>query len=507
MKKDLKPSDRIQKLTKFLSEPTLKNPSNSKKPTFPMSSSKFSILHNNKVPTPCQEILENTLTRSQNKSPHANLISDISTSLISTNIKSPHRNQNIFNIQATLKTQEKSLKPIYRCKQILEQLKLSNTQSISTQSSSVSSLAQTSSCFTEELQDPFNTPQKLKYSSKSPTPHAKSSYKDMPNQSLCKVFKANNENDFLPKVYFSTIQKPMMLLKNCCVKYFLEGCTNSINCILEQGGKLWSGDSSCIVKSWSLPSTTQTLISKNPKYIPTFLSSHLITQHKKPIMSLEKLNDIIISASKDGKIKLIKTQNQSPNIKIISASPGLNIIKILQSPKLIALGSQIEFKDLIENKDFRESISISPTFSLAIQSENTFITGSNDGYIKLWDIRTSRFVANIHGHYDKITGLSMSSGCKFFSCSDDKMLKEWDLRSDQNLKVRKSEKGLKDVAVIGTFIITGGDVMTIWNAEGFENVEVHNGSVKSICYCYENEMIFSAGCDGKVCALSFSPIL
>ncbi|OMJ91640.1 hypothetical protein SteCoe_5793 [Stentor coeruleus] len=463
------------------------------------------MLHNNKPTTPCQEILENTLASSQKKIPQKDLSPNSSISFSTTNLKSPNKNQNICNIQATLKTQEKSLKPIYRCKQILEQLKLSNTQSISTQSSSISSLGQTLSCFTDTLQDPFNTPQKIKSSSKSPIPYEKSLYTDIPNRSLCKVFKANKNNDFLPKVYFSTIKKPMMLLKNCCVKYFLERCTNSINCILEQGGQLWSGDSSCIVKSWSLPSTTQTLISKNPKYIPTFLSSHHITQHKKPITSLEKLNDTIISASKDGKIKLIK--NKGKDIKIISANPGVNIIKILQSPKLITLGSQIEFKDLSENKNFRESICISPTFSLTIQSENTFITGSNDGYIKLWDIRTSRFVANIHGHYDKITGLTMSTGCKFFSCSDDKMLKEWDLRSDQNLKVRKSEKGLKDVVVIGTFIVTGGDMITLWDNEGFENIEVHDGSIKSICYCYENEMIFSAGFDGKICALSFSPIL
>ncbi|OMJ82848.1 hypothetical protein SteCoe_16381 [Stentor coeruleus] len=508
MKNDLKPSDHIQQLTKKLSEPTLKNSLNFEKSSFPIRSSKFSTPYNNKYFTPYKEILENTLSSCKKKTIHKNLTPDSSISSSATNIKSSHKNQNIFNIQATLKTQEKSLKPIYRCKQILEQLKLSNTQSISTQSSSISSLAQTLSSFTDTFKDNFNTSQKLKSLSKSPTPYEKNSYKNTSNRSLSKFFKANktnNEYNFIPKVYFSTIKKPRMLLSNCCAKYFLEGCTNSINCILEQGGNLLTGDSSCIIKSWSLPSTSQNLISKNPNYIITFLNSHIITQHKKPIMSLEKLNDTIISASKDGKIKLIK--NSTKNIKCISANPGVNIIKIIQSPKLITLGVFIEFKDLIKNKDFRDSININPTFSLAIQSENTFITGSNDGYIKLWDIRTSRFVSNNHGHYDKITGLAMSTGCKFFTCSDDKMLKEWDLRSNQNLKVRKSEKGLKDVVIIGDFVVTGGDVMTLWNDEGFEDVEVHKGSVKSIYYCYENEMIFSAGFDGRICAFSFSPIL
>lgn len=453
MKHASKSPDRSTGMIKIFSEPTIKNPNMPKKPTFAVKSSKFSILH---------------------------------------------------NTQATLKIEDKSMKPINRCKEYLQKLKSSDSHTASTDSSSGSSVPQSSSSSTYFTEEAFSTPPKSDHLNKPQSLYLVKSSKAIVRKTPTEVFE-NTENSYFAGVRLFKIRKPQSTFNNCCVEYYLDGCTNTINSILEHTGKLWSGDSSCSLKAWTLPCISQdTYNAKSYEKGTIFTNNQLITKHKKAITSLEKYGETVISASKDGSIKLSKKLTKV--VQTLKASPGINTIKLLQSPKLIVAGSEIEFKDLNTIKNFRDSICISPTYTIAAHSVNTFITGSNDGCIKLWDIRTSRFVSNFEAHYDRVSGLCMSSGYTFLSCSEDKRLKEWDLRSNTMVYVKKSEKKIKDIVIVGTFVVTAGESLSVWNTEGPESIDIHNGSVRNIFYSPEKELLFSAGFDGRIAALSFNPI-
>ena len=50
-------------------------------------------------------------------------------------------------------------------------------------------------------------------------------------------------NHYFAGVSFPFLKKPASDYKNCCLEYGLEGNKNSVNCILNAFGKIWSGGS------------------------------------------------------------------------------------------------------------------------------------------------------------------------------------------------------------------------------------------------------------------------
>jgi DDB1- and CUL4-associated factor 13 len=74
--------------------------------------------------------------------------------------------------------------------------------------------------------------------------------------------------------------------------------------------------------------------------------------------------------------------------------------------------------------------------ALATSSKSlvAFISGASDGEIRVWDLPRRKCVWNAYGHKGSVRGLAVAaSGSVFYSCSEDKMVKQW------SLKVRDDE--------------------------------------------------------------------
>ena len=131
------------------------------------------------------------------------------------------------------------------------------------------------------------------------------------------------------------------------------------------------------------------------------------------------------------------------------------------------------------------------------------MTGCEDCSIYLWDIRAPRNINAFIGHNDYINGIAMSSAFTMLTCSDDCTLREWDLRTSSAFSIRKSQSPLKSLVVKGNFVITAGETMGIWTLEGFKMIN-STGSIKSLHYCCEKDIVFAAGWDGLITAWSFN---
>ena len=68
--------------------------------------------------------------------------------------------------------------------------------------------------------------------------------------------------------------------------------------------------------------------------------------------------------------------------------------------------------------------------SLSFSPDGRYLaSGSEDRYIKVWDLRTSKLLANCFGHCDTVNDLCFNNdGSNLISASQDKSIKFWDMK-------------------------------------------------------------------------------
>jgi WD repeat and SOF domain-containing protein 1 len=58
-----------------------------------------------------------------------------------------------------------------------------------------------------------------------------------------------------------------------------------------------------------------------------------------------------------------------------------------------------------------------------------FVSGAADGEVRVWDLPRRKCVWNVYGHRGFVRGLAVTpDGNSFYSCSEDKTVKQWALR-------------------------------------------------------------------------------
>ena len=82
----------------------------------------------------------------------------------------------------------------------------------------------------------------------------------------------------------------------------------------------------------------------------------------------------------------------------------------------------------------------------ALDSSNIALSGSRDESLRLWDLRTGQCVRVMEGHAGWVSSVSMDSACKTaVSGSDDETVKLWDLGSGQCIKTYEHGLAVCDV--------------------------------------------------------------
>ena len=70
--------------------------------------------------------------------------------------------------------------------------------------------------------------------------------------------------------------------------------------------------------------------------------------------------------------------------------------------------------------------------AIALSYNNRFLlTGGEHGEIRLWEMRSRELVSHLKEHTQRVTGLQLFlSDCTLSSCSKDRSILRWDLRSE-----------------------------------------------------------------------------
>lgn len=134
--------------------------------------------------------------------------------------------------------------------------------------------------------------------------------------------------------------------------------------------------------------------------------------------------------------------------------------------------------------------------TLALSSDEKWLaTGDKNGDIRVWEFRTGKEIALLHGHTAQITCLSFSHDSKYLaSSSDDKTAREWDIASGaelyvfdkHNLEVTSVRYSQDDKQI---YTASKDFKVIIWDAKSGEIIQVLTGSARI------NDMDLSS--DGK----------
>ena len=82
-------------------------------------------------------------------------------------------------------------------------------------------------------------------------------------------------------------------------------------------------------------------------------------------------------------------------------------------------------------------------YSLVLTEEGQLISGSSDRTIKVWDLKTGDCLKTLQGHSRVVTALVLSKEGQLISGSFDKMIKIWDLKTSQCLHTLQGHEEVK----------------------------------------------------------------
>ena len=97
------------------------------------------------------------------------------------------------------------------------------------------------------------------------------------------------------------------------------------------------------------------------------------------------------------------------------------------------------------------------------------MTASDDGSIKIVDVSSEKIVNILEGHKQGVSGVDPhhSDHKIFFSCSFDKTIKAWDLRTKTCVGTAITGSPLWDIKSFGKHLLAGGEngVLNIYSIE------------------------------------------
>jgi WD40 repeat protein len=136
----------------------------------------------------------------------------------------------------------------------------------------------------------------------------------------------------------------------------------------------------------------------------------------------------------------------------------------------------------------------------------TFISGSNDTFINVWDASTYKLIHTLTNHTNYVWHVCYSPDSKYIaSGSSDETIKVWDAKKYTLLKTLINNAGVLCICFTSDSerIISGDDEkrVKIWNIETGMPTETkgkHEDIVKSVCCSPDDKQIISGCYDGKI---------
>jgi len=112
-------------------------------------------------------------------------------------------------------------------------------------------------------------------------------------------------------------------------------------------------------------------------------------------------------------------------------------------------------------------------------------TGTADSYVRIFDVKVQKNVANFMGHTGKVTALSFSENGFFLASGDEKgVVKLWDLRKLQNFHTIPFKSadtiGSLEFDPSGSYLAVTGPDISIYTTKQWETVKTWNDHTKEV---------------------------
>lgn len=137
----------------------------------------------------------------------------------------------------------------------------------------------------------------------------------------------------------------------------------------------------------------------------------------------------------------------------------------------------------------------------------TFVTGSRDKSIRVWDLNTTKVIRMLQGHNDEITSLAFSKdGMQLASASKDQNIRVWSLSSSDEHRNFAGHEGYVWSAAFtndGKFFASAGADRTIVirntiTGEVVKKIDAHKLAVTALAFNPDGSQLVSAGGDQLV---------
>uniref|UniRef100_A0A146LEF4 Protein FAN n=2 Tax=Lygus hesperus TaxID=30085 RepID=A0A146LEF4_LYGHE len=131
-------------------------------------------------------------------------------------------------------------------------------------------------------------------------------------------------------------------------------------------------------------------------------------------------------------------------------------------------------------------------------------TGTTEGDVFLWSLKSFSIVKNLPGHKESVNGIDFSpDGTRLVTCSDDRTLKVFDLCTGTVVFSKCLVQKLKCLVWDGKTLLVGGAQGNIYlwdlvNVNLVKEFQAHTGAVLCICASDDGGVVITGGEDKKV---------
>lgn len=152
-------------------------------------------------------------------------------------------------------------------------------------------------------------------------------------------------------------------------------------------------------------------------------------------MKIKTIARPIDDATRPSKKDVVRLQ-KNPDPKLHPFEKAREYVRALTAAKLDRMFAKPFVAALSEHSDGVYCSATSPKSLVA------FLSGAADGEVILWDLATHKKLWSVYAHSGFVRGLAVSSdGDSFFSCGDDRTIKQWRMASQEKLASEDSMLG------------------------------------------------------------------
>ncbi|KAI8329979.1 WD40-repeat-containing domain protein [Chlamydoabsidia padenii] len=247
----------------------------------------------------------------------------------------------------------------------------------------------------------------------------------------------------------------------------LQGHANLVRCLQLDGRRLLTGADDGIIKQWDL-----TDFGKDSTTLDSYCLSSF-EDHQGKITAIHADASHLVSGSNDKTMKLwdLETQNCVLTMDVMWASSGSN-------------NSLFQYINMT---------SPSTDYIGALQFWNfALASGTTDGKLRMWDLRTGQPHRTLPGHKGAITALQFDD-IHLVSGSVDKTIQVWDLRTGSVFDTLTFTDPVSSLRFDSGKIISAAYTIDIYNRTSFQHSKLSGGSVDTLQY--KNDVLASGGND------------